>query len=73
MIWAKYPTKKSLKDAVASGKNTWDDLKLEETSIHGAEWPKKDGKVTFVGPDAYNKRTFYGTLHVRDGIVVKVQ
>ena len=51
-------------------------VSLEATSIFGNEYQgpitnAPDGTYTFVGPDPYNKRSFYGTI-VKSGDKIKV-
>lgn len=64
-------SKKAVKEAIAAE----DRVALEATSLFGNEY---DGSVylapvgtySFVGPDPYNKRNFYGTITVgQDGKV----
>lgn len=59
-------SKKAVKEAVAAG-NT---VRLEATSLFGNEYDgdiadAPDGDYTFVGPDPYTSRKFYGTVKVR--------
>lgn len=47
---------------------------LEATSVFGNEYSGSvakapDGTYTFVGPDPYTKRTFYGNIVVKNGKV----
>lgn len=49
-------------------------VRLEATSIHGNEYDgmldsAPDGTYTFVGPDPYTKRNFYGNIVIRNGKV----
>jgi hypothetical protein len=67
-----FKTKKAFKDAVAAAKGGY---KMEgysnymETSAFGAELvPHK--AVPFVGPDAYNKRSWYGNVTVNEEMIV---
>ena len=60
-----FKTKKALKGAVGEVPN------FIETSMFGAEF-KGDGNYTVVGPDPYNKRTWYATVTVTDGVIAKV-
>ena len=62
-------SKKQIKETVAQEPST---VKLEATSVFGNEYdgPVSDapsGKYTFVGPDPYTKRNFYGTITVKPG------
>ena len=68
-------SKKQIKEAVAENPER---VRVEATSIFGnefdgslAHWP--GGKtITFVGPDPYTSRKFYGTIERRgDKLVVK--
>jgi len=48
--------------------------RLEATSMFGNEYDgpvanAPEGRYTFVGPDPYTSRKFYGTLTIRDGMV----
>ena len=61
-----YPTKKALRESVGK------ELRYEETSLFGREYTP-NGKVQMVGPDAYRKRTWYATITLQDGFIVKVQ
>ena len=63
-------SKKAIKEALIAG----DEVSLEATSVFGNDYDglvtdAPDGNYTFVGPDPYNKRNFYGTLTVRNGKV----
>lgn len=63
-------SKKAIKEALIAG----DEVALEATSMFGNDYDglvtdAPDGNYTFVGPDPYNKRNFYGTLTVRNGKV----
>jgi hypothetical protein len=63
-------SKKAIKEALTAG----DEVALEATSMFGNEYnglaaEAPDGTYTFVGPDPYTKRNFYGTLTVRSGKV----
>ena len=66
-------TKKQVKEAVANAPAS---VRIEATSMFGNEFdgPVSDmpiGKqVTFVGPDPYTKRNFYGTIRRLPGKVV---
>lgn len=57
-------SKKEIKEAVASNPAS---VRLEATSVFGNEYDGSvanapNGSYTFVGPDPYNKRNFYGTI-----------
>lgn len=59
-------TKKAVKDALAANTNT---VRLQATSMFGNEYDglvsdAPDGSYTFVGPDPYTSRKFYGTIKV---------
>lgn len=66
-------SKKEVQEAVRAGKT----VSLEATSMFGNEYDgpvdeAPDGTYTFVGPDPYTKRNFYGTLTKRgERITVK--
>ncbi len=52
-------------------------VRLEATSLFGNEYDgllseAPDGRYTFVGPDPYTSRKFYGTATIKNG-KVKVQ
>ena len=62
-------SKKEIKEAVANNPET---VIIEATSLFGNEYngtiaDATDGNYTFVGPDPYTNRKFYGTLIIRDG------
>ena len=65
-------SKKQIKETVAQEPAK---VKLEATSLFGNEYggPVSEapvGKYTFVGPDPYTKRNFYGTITVKpDGTI----
>ena len=59
-----YKTKKQLKESV--GKK----LRYSETSMFGPEYVST-GKVTLVGPSAY-ERKWYATVTVENDIITKV-
>lgn len=61
-----FKTKKELKAAVGQTPE------FIETSLFGNEY-KGDGRYTVVGPDPYNKRSWYATVTVRDGKIGKVE
>jgi hypothetical protein len=73
-IYIKYnrpKSKKEIKEAVTVDPSS---VQLEATSMFGNEYsgPVSDapnGTYTFVGPDPYTKRSFYGNIVVRDGKV----
>lgn len=57
-------SKKEVKEVAAANPN---DIYVEATSVFGDEYDGNlesmpAGTVTFVGPDPYTKRNFYGTL-----------
>lgn len=63
-------SKKAIKDAVAANQA----VNLEATSMFGNEYDgplrtAPDGVYTFVGPDPYTSRKFYGTITKRNGKV----
>jgi hypothetical protein len=63
-------SKKAVKEACAG----FDSVRLEATSMFGNEYDgfvssAPDGTYTFVGPDPYTKRSFYGNIIVKDGKV----
>ena len=65
-------SKKEIKETLAQG----GEVILEATSVFGNEYDGKvsdapDGSYTFVGPDPYTKRNFYGTIK-KTGDTVKV-
>lgn len=65
-------SKKEVKELVASNPER---VRLEATSIFGNEYDgpvseAAEGTYTFVGPDPYTKRNFYGSIVVKDGKVV---
>ncbi len=67
-------SKKAVKEAVAADPST---VRLEATSVFGNEYDgplnqAPNGTYTFVGPDPYSARNYYGSIVVRDGkITVK--
>lgn len=66
-------SKKAVKEAVAANPH---DVVLEATSLFGNEFGgpvdmAPDGKYSFVGPDPYNHRKFYGTID-KSGSSIKV-
>ena len=63
------PSKKKIKEAVAADPSK---VYLVATSMFGNEYDgpvseAPNGSYTFVGPDPYNKRSFYGTIKVFNG------
>jgi hypothetical protein len=58
-------SKKAIKEAIQIDPNQ---ISVEATSVFGDEYDgrlgdmPKDKKVSFVGPDPYSKRNFYGTI-----------
>ena len=67
-------SKKAIKEAVAN--DPWS-VHIEATSMFGNEYEgpvaqMPHGRVTFVGPDPYTKRSFYGTITKGDDGKVKV-
>lgn len=60
-----YKTKKELKAAMGQ------QLKYVETSMFGNEF-QANGVNYVVGPDAYNKRSWYAKVHCKDGVITKV-
>lgn len=60
-----FPTKKALKEAVAAG---------EQVRIFSpGGWPVKDNEREFVeGPHAPKPHSWYATVELKDGVVVKV-
>lgn len=61
-----YPTKKALKEAVAQG----DAVRLYAP---GLGTPKDNGTETVEGPHYPRPHTWYATVEMRDGLVVKVK
>ena len=50
-------------------------IEIEATSVFGDEYggaleDMPDGRISFVGPDPYTSRKFYGTIIKQDGKVV---
>lgn len=68
------PSKKAVREAVAADPSR---VRLEATSVFGNEYDgpvskAPDGRYSFVGPDPYRNRRYYGTIVVSDGkITVK--
>ena len=57
-------SKKAVKEAVTADPTS---VQIEATSVFGNEYngtlaDMPDGQVTFVGPDPYTSRKFYGTI-----------
>ena len=66
MMGAPYPTKKSLREHIGK------EFRFIETSMFGEEY-HGEGSYTVVGPDPYNKRTWYATVTVdKNNVIVKV-
>jgi hypothetical protein len=66
-------SKKEIKEVISHSPAA---VRLEATSLFGDEYdgPVSDAipgsKFTFVGPDPYNKRNFYGTITIKpDGTI----
>lgn len=64
-------SKKAIKEAVANGLQ----VQLENTSLFGNNYDGSlvnapTGTYTFVGPDPFTKRNFYGNIVVTDDKVV---
>lgn len=70
MVGSYIKTKKELKTKV--GQPLWTG-KFEETSLFGCEIPEGKGKFTCVGPDPYRSRNWFATVHVEDGVIIKVE
>ena len=63
---APYPTKKALRESIGK------EFRFIETSFFDAEYHGA-GAYTVVGPDPYNKRTWYATVTVdKNNVIVKV-
>lgn len=65
-------SKKQVRDVIAVDPHCI--INLEATSVFGNEYDGSlreapDGVYTFVGPDPYTSRKFYGTITKRDGKV----
>ena len=63
-------SKKAIKEALING----DEVSLEATSVFGNEYDgpvatAPDGFYTFVGPDPYRARNFFGNFVVKAGKV----
>ena len=64
-------SKKAVKDFLANGGDPGS-IWIEAPSMFGNEYDgpvdqAPNGSYTFVGPDPYTKRSFYGTLTVSNG------
>jgi hypothetical protein len=68
MMGLRFATKKAIKEAIGTDISG----KFQETSIFGAEF-NGDGEYTVVGPDAYNKRNWYATVTIQNGVLIKVK
>lgn len=64
MLAASYPTKKDLKASVGTK------LRYTETSCFGEEY-KSTGKLTVVGPSAYDRK-WYAEVYMVNGFINKV-
>lgn len=67
-------SKAALKRHLEAQSNPGDGVRIEATSVFGNEYDGRlvdmpDGSVTFVGPDPYRDRRFYGTLTKKGGKV----
>lgn len=69
----RFKTKKAVKEAITANPAS---VTLENTSIHGGYdgslTNAPDGTYTFVGPDPYNSRKWYGNI-VKTGQVIKLK
>lgn len=70
----RFKTKKSVKEAITTDPSQ---VRLEATSIMGNEYDgllseAPDGTYTFVGPDPYTTRNWYGTI-TKNGTVCKMK
>ena len=65
MLGAPYPTKKALKECIGKP------LRFIETSMFGEEY-KPEGKLTVVGPDPYQRRNWFATVTMENGLIAKV-
>lgn len=63
-------TKKELKGKVGEAVA---EVSFYETSMFGAEIPDVSGRFTVAGPDAYRNRKWFATVHVKDGVITKVE
>ena len=62
-----FPTKKALKEAVAKG----DQVTVYAPEMH--ETAPKDGTAAVGGPHYPKPHTWYATVTIKDGLVVKVK
>ena len=67
-------SKKEIKEVVATDPSR---VSIEATSMFGNEYDGElthapEGRITFVGPDPYTKRSFYGTIVKRAGVPLVV-
>jgi hypothetical protein len=67
-------SKKAVKEAVADDPSS---IQVEATSAFGNEYDgpldkAPAGRISFVGPDPYTKRNFYGTIEVGEDGSLKV-
>jgi hypothetical protein len=65
MMGAPYKSKKELKENVGKP------LRYIETSLFGAEY-KANGTFCVVGPDPYNKRSWFASVTMENGLIKKV-
>lgn len=61
-----YKYKKDLKASVGKP------LQYVETSAFGPEY-KENGRFCVVGPDAYERRDWFATVTMEDGLIKKVE
>ena len=66
-------SKKAIKEAIAADPSR---VQVEATSMFGNEYDgplseMPDGRISFVGPDPYTKRNFYGTI-IKSGSTIKI-
>lgn len=71
--FARPASKKAVKQAVTDAPSH---VHIEATSMFGDEYDgpldkMPDGRITFVGPDPYTSRKFYGTI-IKQGDTYKV-
>lgn len=69
-------SKKEVRESIADLMIGPGRVRLEATSLHGNEYDgpiagAPDGKYSFVGPDPYKSRKFYGTI-IKSGATIKV-
>lgn len=67
-VYPNFPTKKSLKEAVASGK----EVIVREIGPPGMEKTYKDGTAFIEGPHFPKPHTWHGKAWIKDGKIVKV-